>query len=310
MADLRALPLRTLTTGSSSVYDDEAVSAFALLGPAEVRRIAAAIGLRPSKARGQNFVIDANTVRRIVRLAALEVDDVVLEVGPGVGSLTLGLLPAVRQLIAVEVDEALAAALPQTVSSYAATCSDRLLTMNADALTVDALPGDLPTALVANLPYNVAVPVLLHLLERFDSLRHGLVMVQREVADRLVAAPGSRVYGVPTVKLAWYATARRVGGVVSRHVFWPAPNVDSALVAWERQPPPATDVTREQVFSVVDAAFAQRRKSLRASLAPWAGDAEAAERILRTASVDPSTRAERLTLSDFVRIASAAPATS
>jgi 16S rRNA (adenine1518-N6/adenine1519-N6)-dimethyltransferase len=275
-----------------------------LLGPAAVREIAARLGIRPSKRLGQNFVVDPGTVRRIVALAGLSAGDVVLEVGPGFGSLTLGLLPAARRVIAVEVDGALAAELPQTVASVAPGLAPRLGVITADAAHVTSLPGDQPTALVANLPYNVAVPVVLHLLATFGSLARGLVMVQAEVADRMTAAPGSRVYGVPSVKLAWFAAARRAGAV-SRAVFWPVPNVDSGLVAFARHPPPDVGADRADVFAVIDAAFSQRRKTLRAALARWAGTASAAERILRAAGVDPGARGESLTVADFARIADA-----
>jgi len=276
----------------------------ALLGPAAVRDIAGRLGIRPSKRLGQNFVIDPGTVRRIVTLADLRPQDVVLEVGPGFGSLTLGLLAAVRRVIAVEVDRGLAAELPHTVAALAPGLAPRLDVVTADAARVASLPGEPPAALVANLPYNVAVPVVLHLLAAFGSLERGLVMVQAEVADRMTAPPGSRVYGVPSVKLAWYASARRAGAV-PRAVFWPVPNVDSGLVAFARRPPPAAGASREEVFAVVDAAFAQRRKTLRAALAGWAGTPAGAERILRAAGVDPGARGESLTVADFARIAGA-----
>lgn len=275
-----------------------------LLGPADVRRLAASLGLRPAKARGQNFVIDGNTVRRIVRVAALRPDDVVVEVGPGLGSLTLGLLPAASRVVAVEVDEVLAAALPSTVGTYAPELAGRLEVVTADAMRVVSLPGPAPTVLVANLPYNVAVPVLLHLLEAFPTLRRGLVMVQQEVADRLAAEPGSRTYGVPSVKVAWYAHVRPAGAV-SRNVFWPVPNVDSGLVALERRPPPETAADRRAVFEVVDAAFAQRRKTLRAALSGWAGSAVAAGEIVRAAGLDPRARGEQLSVDEFARLAAA-----
>ena len=277
-----------------------------LLGPVEVRSLAAALGLRPTKTLGQNFVIDPNTVRRIVRTAGVARDDVVLEVGPGLGSLTLALLPEVARVVAVEIDATLARALPVTVAERAPAYVDRLDVVPADALALTELPGPPPTALVANLPYNVAVPVLLHLLARFDSLRRGLVMVQAEVADRLAASPGSKTYGVPSVKAAWYADVRRAGAV-SRSVFWPAPNVDSGLVALCRRDPPATSAGRDEVFAVVDAAFAQRRKTLRAALAGWAGSAAAAEEALRAAGVDPSARGESLRVAEFARIAEQRP---
>jgi len=276
----------------------------ALLGPAAVREIAARLGVRPAKRLGQNFVVDPGTVRRIVTLADLRPDDVVLEVGPGFGSLTLALLPAVRRVVAVEVDPVLAAELPRTVAARAPGLAGRLEVVTADAAKVASLPGEPPSALVANLPYNVAVPVLLHLLAAVPSLAHGLVMVQAEVAARMTASPGGRVYGVPSVKLAWFATARSAGAV-SRTVFWPVPNVDSGLVAFARRPPPADEARRERVFAVVDAAFSQRRKTLRAALARWAGSAEQAERILRAAGVDPGARGESLTVADFARIVGA-----
>jgi 16S rRNA (adenine1518-N6/adenine1519-N6)-dimethyltransferase len=277
-----------------------------LLGPSEVRELADRLGIRPTKALGQNFVIDGNTVRRIVRAAALDPSDVVLEVGPGLGSLTLALLPHAQRVVAVEIDPPLAAELPTTVGAFAPSIADRLEVVQADALKLTSLPGPAPTALVANLPYNVAVPVVLHLLALLPSLRHGLVMVQAEVADRLTAAPGGKIYGVPSVKMAWYASARRAGSV-GRAVFWPPPNVDSGLVAFTRHDPPATTATRQEVFAVVDAAFAQRRKTLRAALAGWAGSAPAAETALRAAGVDPSARGEALAVADFARIAESRP---
>lgn len=267
-----------------------------------MRALAAELGLRPTKTLGQNFVIDANTVRRIVRDADVDPADVVLEVGPGLGSLTLALLPAASRVVAVEVDPVLAQRLPRTVAERAPEFADRLTVVPDDALRVTEPAGPPPTALVANLPYNVAVPVVLHLLATFPTLRHGLVMVQAEVADRLTAGPGSRVYGVPSVKMAWYARARRAGNV-GRAVFWPAPNVDSGLVAFERREPPSAGVPRAEVFAVVDAAFAQRRKTLRAALAGWAGSAAAAEDVLRAAGVDPRARGESLGVLDFTRIA-------
>ena len=271
-------------------------------GPAAVREIADRLGVRPAKRLGQNFVIDPGTVRRIVTLADLGPGEVVLEVGPGFGSLTLGLLPAARQVIAVEVDPVLAAELPRTVAARAPGLADRLEVVTADAARLTGLPGEPVSALVANLPYNVAVPVVLHLLATIPSLAHGLVMVQAEVADRMTAPPGSRVCGVPSGKLAWFASARRAGAV-PRTVFWPVPNVDSGLVAVTRRPPPVTEASREQVFAVVDAAFAQRRKTLRAALARWAGSAVRAEEILRAAGVDPGARGESLTVTDFASIA-------
>ncbi|MEP9362120.1 16S rRNA (adenine(1518)-N(6)/adenine(1519)-N(6))-dimethyltransferase RsmA [Nocardioides sp. CN2-186] len=272
-----------------------------LLGPADVRSLAAELDLRPTKQRGQNFVIDANTVRRIVRESGITADDVVIEVGPGLGSLTLALLEVAGRVVAIELDDKLAARLPETITAYAPDQADRFEVVLADALRIDAVPGPPPTALVANLPYNVSVPVLLHLLALLPSLERGLVMVQAEVADRLAAAPGSKVYGVPSVKAAWYADVRRAGAI-GRNVFWPAPNVDSGLVAWTRREPPQTTATREQVFAVIDAAFAHRRKALRGvlkSLAP----AEVVDAALAGAGIDPLARGESLTIEQFVRIA-------
>jgi 16S rRNA (adenine1518-N6/adenine1519-N6)-dimethyltransferase len=281
----------------------------ALLGPAEVRALAARLGVRPTKTLGQNFVIDPNTVRRIVRTAEVGAADHVVEVGPGLGSLTLALLPEVAQVTAVEIDGVLAAELPATIERHAPTYADRLTVVTADALRVDALPGPPPTALVANLPYNISVPVLLHLLEQFPSIGRVLVMVQSEVADRLAAPPGSRTYGIPSVKAAWYADVRRAG-TVGRTVFWPAPNVDSGLVAMTRRDPPTTSAARAEVFAVVDAAFAQRRKGLRAALAGWAGSPAAAETALRAAGLDPRLRGEALSVADFARLADHRPATA
>ena len=275
-----------------------------LLSAADVRALAAALDLRPTKALGQNFVIDPNTVRRLVRVAGVGVDDVVVEVGPGLGSLTLGLLEVAARVVAVEIDPVLAAQLPTTVAVQAPGLAGRLEVVVQDALVLTEVPGPAPTAFVANLPYNVAVPVLLRLLEHLPSLRTGLVMVQAEVADRLTAPPGSRTYGIPSVKAAWYADVRRAGAI-GRNVFWPAPNVDSGLVAFSRRPPPEGD--RAATFAVVDAAFSQRRKTLRAALAGWAGSPVEAERRLRAAGIDPSARGEVLGVEDFARL-SAVPA--
>lgn len=274
-----------------------------LLGASDVRSVAERWGIRPTKQWGQNFVVDANTVRRIVRLADVHEGDVVLEVGPGLGSLTLGLLSVGVHVIAVEIDPVLAEALPDTVERLQPGNVERLEVIAGDALRIRDLPRA-PDALVANLPYNVAVPVVLHLLEAFPSLRTGLVMVQAEVADRLVAPPGSRTYGVPSVKLAWFARAERAGSVPAS-VFWPVPRVESGLVAFTRHDPPTSAASRPEVFAVIDAAFAQRRKTLRAALAGWAGSAAEAERVLLAAGVDPSARGESLDIASFARIASA-----
>ena len=275
-----------------------------MLSARDLRTRAAELGIRPTKQWGQNFVIDPNTVARIVRLAEVGADDVVVEVGPGLGSLTLALLPTVRRVVAVEVDPTLAAALPETIAQRAPAYSDRLEVVTADALSITDLPGPAPTALVANLPYNVSVPVVLRFLEQFPSIRTILVMMQLEVAQRLAATPGTKIYGVPSLKAAWYADVRLVG-TVSRSVFWPVPNVDSGLVRLDRRRPPETSATREEVFACVDAAFAQRRKTLRASLASWAGSPAQAEAALVAAGVSPQQRGEQLSIEDFARVAEA-----
>jgi 16S rRNA (adenine1518-N6/adenine1519-N6)-dimethyltransferase len=275
-----------------------------LLGAAEVRELAAALHLRPTKGLGQNFVHDPNTVRRIVRAAQVAPDDVVVEVGPGLGSLTLALLDAAAHVHAVEIDARLAGALPGTVARFGPEVRDRLSVHHRDALAVTAgglMPS--PTAIVANLPYNVAVPVLLHLLAELPTVRHGLVMVQREVADRLTAPPGSRTYGVPSAKLAWHAEARPAGRVPAT-VFWPVPNVESGLVAFRRRPAPVP-LPRAEVFAVVDAAFSQRRKMLRSALAGWAGGPAAAAAVLTRAGVPVTARGEQLDVAQFAAIAAA-----
>lgn len=276
-----------------------------LLGARDTRALAAELGITPTKRLGQNFVIDPNTVERIVRVADVRPGETVLEVGPGLGSLTLALAQAGADVIAIELDPALAARLPQTFAERAPGA--RLDVVRADALRVsreDVLAHGTPTLLVANLPYNVSVPVLLHLLELLPELRGALVMVQKEVADRLAAPPGSRTYGIPSAKAAWYGSVESAGNV-GRHVFWPEPNVDSGLVRVTRRPAPVTTATREQVFSVVDAAFSQRRKTLRSALAALAGGAAAADAVLEAAAMPPMARGEQLGIDDFIRIAEA-----
>lgn len=280
----------------------------ALLGAADIRELAAVLGVRPTKQKGQNFVIDANTVRRIVRTAEVRPDDVVVEVGPGLGSLTLALLEVADRVVAVEIDDILAAALPATIEARMPERKDRFALVHSDAMLVKELPGPPPTALVANLPYNVAVPVLLTMLSRFPSIERTLVMVQAEVADRLAAKPGNKVYGVPSVKANWYADVKRAGSI-GRNVFWPAPNVDSGLVSLVRRAEPVkTTATQAEVFAVVDAAFAQRRKTLRAALSGWAGSAAGAEAALVAAGVSPQARGESLTVEEFAAIAEHKPA--
>jgi 16S rRNA (adenine1518-N6/adenine1519-N6)-dimethyltransferase len=280
-----------------------------LLGAGDIRGIAGRLDVRPTKKLGQNFVVEPGTVRQIATLAAPRAGDVVLEVGPGLGSLTLALLEAAvgagdARVVAVEIDPVLAAELPKTIADRAPEFAALVDVVTADALGVGEAEVGRPTVLAANLPYNVAVPVLLTLLAALPSLDRGIVMVQAEVADRMCAGPGSRVYGAPSAKLAWYASARP-GGNVPRTVFWPMPNVDSKLVAFTRHAPPETTASRAEVFAVVDAAFGQRRKTLRAALGGWAGSPMAAERLLRAAGVDPGVRGEALAIGDFARIAQA-----
>lgn len=270
----------------------------ALLGPAEIRDLAAALDLTPTKRLGQNFVVDANTVRKIVTTARVEAGDEVLEVGPGLGSLTLGLLEAGARVTAVEIDERLAELLPRTVEAMAPGAP--LTVVPGDALRV-AVPGT-PRRLVANLPYNVSVPVLLHLLETVPTLETVLVMVQAEVGQRLAARPGSKVYGAPSAKAAWYGRWS-TAGTISRQVFWPVPNVDSILVAFERAERPGTDEERRRTFEIVDAAFGQRRKMLRQALAEVFGGSAAASARLEAAGVDPTLRGEQLGVVDFLAIA-------
>ena len=272
-----------------------------LLGPAEIRDLATLLDVQPTKKLGQNFVVDANTVRRIVRLAKIESGDEVLEVGPGLGSLTLGILEAGARLTAVEIDPRLAAQLPTTVETLQPGAPLQVIT--ADALRVTELPAP-PRRLVANLPYNVSVPVLLHLLETFPSLESALVMVQAEVGQRLAAAPGSKVYGSPSAKAAWYG--RWVTqGQVSRQIFWPVPNVDSILVGFERGERPGSEEERRATFQIIDAAFGQRRKMMRQALAELFGGSAAASARLEAAGVEPTVRGEQLTVSDFLAIARA-----
>jgi 16S rRNA (adenine1518-N6/adenine1519-N6)-dimethyltransferase len=280
------------------------VSDVRLLGPAEIRDLASLLDVTPTKKLGQNFVIDGNTVRRIVRVAGVEQGDTVVEVGPGLGSLTLGLLEAGASVVAIEIDKRLAAQLPATVGELAPEVADRLAVIREDALAVTELPSA-PSRLVANLPYNVSVPVLLHFLEHFDSIRSGVVMVQAEVGYRVAAGPGSKVYGGPSVKAAWYG-AWRTAGTVSRQVFWPVPNVDSVLVAFERhEVEPGDEALRRRTFELVDAAFQQRRKMLRQALSGVFGDSATASATLEAAGIAPTLRGEQLGIAEFVALARA-----
>jgi 16S rRNA (adenine1518-N6/adenine1519-N6)-dimethyltransferase len=270
-----------------------------LLGPAEIRDLAALLDIQPTKKLGQNFVIDANTVRRIVRVAGVVAGETAVEIGPGLGSLTLGLLETGADVVAVEIDTRLAAQLPVTVAELQPDA--RLTVITDDAMKVTELPQS-PSVLVANLPYNVSVPVLLHFLEHFPSLTRGLVMVQAEVGERLAAPPGSKVYGAPSAKAAWYG-AWRIAGQVSRQVFWPIPNVDSVLVGFERRSDViGTEEERVKTFALIDAAFQQRRKMLRQALGSVLGSSQAATEQMEAAGVKPTARGEELTVHDFLSI--------
>ena len=271
-----------------------------LLGAAEIRELAESLDLKPSKSLGQNFVIDANVCRKIVRTAGVTSSDIALEIGPGLGSLTLALMEIAKEVIAVEIDSRLANQLPVTAAAHSEK-NEPLTVINQDALTINSLAAN-PTVLVANLPYNVSVPVFLHLLEVFQTLRTGVVMVQAEVADRLAAKPNSKEYGIPSVKAAWWADVTSAGSV-SRSIFWPAPNVDSKLVAFTRRQTPGDEVLRKKVFAIIDLAFAQRRKMLRSALSSMYGGSAAAEAVLAAAGIDPTLRGEALDIRAFCKIA-------
>lgn len=277
------------------------MSSVSLLGPAEIRDLAELLDVTPTKKLGQNFVIDANTVRKIVKVAQVQAGDVVVEIGPGLGSLSLGIVEAGASLVAVEIDNRLASQLPITFAELAPEAS--LTVIAEDAMKVLELPGS-PSRLVANLPYNVSVPVLLHFLEHFPSIASGVVMVQAEVGHRLAAAPGSKIYGAPSAKAAWYGSWR-LAGTVSRQVFWPVPNVDSVLVGFERHEEPGDEALRLKTFAVIDGAFGQRRKMLRQALAGYAGSSAEAIALLEKAGIDPTLRGEQLGITDFVSIAQA-----
>ncbi len=271
-----------------------------LLGAAEIRELAAKLDLKPSKSLGQNFVHDANVCRKIVRTAGVTAEDIALEIGPGLGSLTLAMLEEAKSVVAVEIDSRLAQQLPMTVAAHSDRAQE-LIVISQDALTLCDLPVQ-PTVLVANLPYNVSVPVFLHLLEIFPSLRSGVIMVQAEVADRLAAQPNSKEYGIPSVKAAWWADVTGAGSV-SRNIFWPQPNVDSKLVAFTRRQTPGDEDLRKKVFAIIDLAFAQRRKMLRSALSSMFGGSAAAEAILVQAGIDPTLRGESLDINSFCAIA-------
>ena len=271
-----------------------------LLGAAEIREIAERIGVRPTKKLGQNFVVDANTCRKIVKSADVGPQDIALEIGPGLGSLTLAMLESAKSVIAIEIDDRLATELPATADRHGFD-SAKLTIINADAMAISELPEN-PTVLVANLPYNVSVPVLLRFLELFPTLRSGIVMVQSEVADRLVAKPNSKTYGSPSVKAAWWADLTSAG-TVSRSIFWPVPNVDSSLVRFVRHPNAGDEVLRKTTFKIIDAAFAQRRKMMRAALSDICGSSSEASAVIEASGIDPTIRGEALELADFIKIA-------
>ena len=271
-----------------------------LLGAAEIREIAERIGVRPTKKLGQNFVVDANTCRKIVKGADVGSNDVALEIGPGLGSLTLAMMESAQEVIAIEIDNRLAAELPETANRHGFD-ANKLTIINEDAMSVSTLPIE-PTVLVANLPYNVSVPVLLRFLELFPTLRSGVVMVQSEVADRLVAKPNSKTYGSPSVKATWWADLTSAG-TVSRSIFWPVPNVDSSLVRFVRHQSAGDEALRKVVFKIIDAAFAQRRKMMRAALSDMCGGSAAASSIIEASGIDPTIRGESLELADFIKIA-------
>jgi 16S rRNA (adenine1518-N6/adenine1519-N6)-dimethyltransferase len=271
-----------------------------LLGASEIRELAAKLDLNPSKGLGQNFVIDSNVCQRIVRQVTIDPKDpheIVLEIGPGLGSLTLAILESGAPVIAVEIDKRLAEQLPETVSAHLPNVD--LTVINADALELENLPRN-PTVLIANLPYNVSVPVLLNLMERFETLREGVVMVQAEVADRLAAKPGGKDFGIPSLKSAWWADLALAGNV-SRNIFWPIPNVDSKLVYFKRHAPLGDEELRLRVFALIDSAFSQRRKMIRSSMSQVLGDD--AQSIILAAGIDPTLRGEALDIFAYRAIA-------
>lgn len=273
------------------------------LGASQIRQLASALELSPTKKWGQNFVIDPNTVRRIIEISGVTAQDDVAEIGPGLGSLTIGLLAAANSVVAVEIDERLATQLPKTISKIDEQLAQKLVVLNVDALKLAELPTK-ATKLVANLPYNISVPVILHFLEKFQSIREVLVMVQAEVGERLAAGPGSKIYGIPSVKARFYGEVTQVA-TISRQIFWPVPNVDSVLVRIVRHQESPDLAMKQQLFSVVDAAFSQRRKTLRSALSSFLGGAAQVDAVLARAGIDSGLRGEQLDIDAFLAISKA-----
>ena len=274
-----------------------------LLGAIEIRKIADELDLYPKKSLGQNFVVDANTCQKIARLAQVNSSDHVVEIGPGIGSLTLALLESGAKVTALEIDSRLAARLPLTLKEHGASNFEVIET---DALNFNDLPSDV-NKLVANLPYNISVPVLLYFLEHFSNIKSGIVMVQSEVAERLAARPGTKDYGAPSAKAAWWAKLE-LSDSISRKVFWPIPNVDSSLVSFHRlEPVDRSESLRKATFQVIDLAFGKRRKMLRSALSELFGSSGAAESALSAIGINPTDRGESLSLSDFIAIARSLP---
>ena len=275
-----------------------------LLGASEIRELADHLALIPAKRLGQNFVVDANSCQRIVTLSGINADDHVIEIGPGLGSLTLAILEVTNNLTVIEIDSRLAGLLPHTITRHGFSM-DNVEVINIDGLEIspESFKDNLPTALVANLPYNVSVPIVLHLLEHFPSIKTGIIMVQSEVADRLTAMPGRKDFGAPTLKGAWWADLTPSGNV-ARSIFWPVPNVDSKLVRIVSHEPKGDEALRKKTFALIDAAFSQRRKMLRSSLNVVITDI-APTQVLEKAQIDPTLRGESLNLDQFIAIAKA-----
>ena len=265
------------------------------LGAARVRELLTRHGVTPSRALGQNFVVDPNTIRKTLSVARVSPTDRVLEIGPGAGSLTLGLAASSPSVVAIERDDRLIPLLEEVLSNR----------RNVEIINGDAMEADLAatraTSVVSNLPYNMAALLVLKVLEEAPEIQSLTVMTQKEVGERLAAGPGTKTYGATSVLVAYFALAR-VEAQVSRRAFWPVPRVDSVLVRIDRRPEPDQE-SRQSLFEVVKAAFSQRRKTLRNSLAELAGSASAAEDLIRQAGVDPSRRPETLSLDDFLMLA-------